>query len=86
MKKLIALFFLTLLNGSAFADPSQRIYCPNQIICKGTSDSCYVDIPKNYDGNFIYDNYHQRMINDPNGRYIFKKAKYNNGEAFCEYS
>jgi len=84
MIKIVAL--MGIISFNAYADSS--IYCPSEIICKGTAESCYVSIPKNDDGNFIFDKTHHYIEPRnyvPSGRYIYIIASFEKNEAFCRY-
>lgn len=83
LMKYLALIITLACVASTYASTTQRIYCPSEIICKGSPDSCYVSAPKNYDGNFIFDTYHV-VTSDPNGRYTFHSAR-SADQAICEY-
>lgn len=88
MRKTI--FALSIVLAS-IAQADNYIYCPQEIICRGTPDSCYVNNPKNYDGNFIYDSVHHHNIATVDGRYVFTKAEYYSShndfsaEGFCQF-
>lgn len=63
MKKMTSLVLI--LSFPVIANANQEIYCPVEVICQGTPESCYVSNPKNYDGYFVYDLPHR--VPNPNG-------------------
>ena len=79
MKKFIYIPFFILITPVVHA----QIYCPKQIICNGTPESCYVDLPKSYDGSFII----QKGINTRvEGTYVFIAATWGSpAHGVCTY-
>lgn len=79
MKKFVNILIIILSPTAIYA----QIYCPEQIICKGTPESCYVAMPKSYDGSFII----QKSLNaHTEGLYVFNAARWGSpAHGVCTY-